>query len=451
VTSWPVRACVIAASLLAPIGSAYAGTLTLKARAGIGGLGRDGRWAPVDVSLDNTDRPLAGDIVVSWGDAVVRRAITLGSPARADVVVYIRSADIRDRIAVRVESQGTVLQTIDVPIRLAPVDEDVTLCVAASDSAVANDGCAAAVNPAALPRSMWGYDAVDHVRWQGTSPAVLAADQQRAFEQWTAKRTLDEAGVVRTPPRAWPSSDAAGGRAIAVATTVIVFTIALLIAAAVAARHLRRRPLFAYAAIAVVAVLSSAAALAAGTIGPGREIVLTHSSTVHQLPRGGSLVAMHASVWFPTFDAFGLTARSVEAAIEPHDGSRTQMRFGEAGEPMLSGTFGTASRHDFALDGVVSFSPYRIKQRTGAVTITNASTFDYRDCYVSDGLSRDAAGNLRAGQTIRVASASTFTAFISCTLPATPVEFTESRYPVDVGGSTDVIAYLNPSTAAGAR
>jgi hypothetical protein len=225
--------------------------------------------------------------------------------------------------------------------------------------------------------------------------------------------------------------------------------IALLIAAAMAERHLRRRPLFAYVAVAVIAVSTSAAALAAGAIGPGREIVLAHSSTVHQLPRGGSLVAMHASVWYPTFDAFAVTARSVEAAIEPHDSSRAQMRFDEAGEPTIRGTFGAASRHDFALDGVVSFSPYRIDHGTGAVTITNVSTFDYRDCYLSSGLSREPAGSLGAGQTIRVAGASAST--ITCTLPATPVEFGESHYPVHVEGSTDVIAYLNPSTDDGVR
>jgi hypothetical protein len=127
------------------------------------------------------------------------------------------------------------------------------------------------------------------------------------------------------------------------------------------------------------------------------------------------------------------------------------MRFDEGGEPTIPGTFGAASRRDFALDGVVSFSPYRIEHRTDAVTITNASTFDYRDCYLSSGLSREAAGSLGPGQSIRVASTTASTAFISCTLPATPVEFAESHYPVAVEGSTDVIAYLNPSGEAGAR
>ena len=124
-----VRACLTAASLLAPLASAYAGTLSVTAQAGVGGLGRTGRWTPVHVSVDNTDRDLTGDLVVSWGNAVVRRAITLGHPARADVVLYIRSGDVRDLVSVSVESNGTALQSVDVPISLQPPDEDVKLCV----------------------------------------------------------------------------------------------------------------------------------------------------------------------------------------------------------------------------------------------------------------------------------------------------------------------------------
>jgi hypothetical protein len=438
----------MAACVLAPIGSAYAGTLTLKARAGLGGLGRSGRWAPVRVSVDNTDRDFRGDIVISWGDAVVRRALTLGSPARADIVAYIRSADVRDVMSIRLESGGATLQSIDAPIRLASTEDDVSVCVTWSESAATTGECTATISAASLPRVMWGYDAVDRVRWQGMSPDMLEGDQRIAFEQWTATRTLDEAGIVRTPPRPLLETDP-GGRSITLVETVMSLYVGLLVVGAVSAR-LWHRPLVVYAAVIVAGALGSAVTVAAGRFGPGAAIVVTHSSTVQQLPRGGSIVSMKASAQYPTFDAFRLRAKMAAAAVETQ-GPRAAMQFDESGEPMLPGVFGLATRQPFTLDGIINFSPFRIARRNGAMTVANASTFEYRNCHFSDGVSRRSAGTLPAGRTIDAPSDLGPTAFISCTLAATPVEFADPRYPVNVEGATDVTAYLDASVGAGAR
>ena len=440
---WRVYVCAIAACVLAPVDSAYAGALALKAQAGIGGLGRAGRWAPVRVSIDNTDRDFSGDVVVAWGDAVVRRAITLASPSRADLVLYVRTADVRGVISVRVESNDVLQQSIDVPIRLQAPDDEVTLCVGVSDAGQAREECAATVSAAALPRSMWGYDAVDRLRWEGTSPDALDRDQRVALDRWTAKRALDEAGAAFASPSPLPPQDDVGGRPVRLAAVGTVVYLALLIAATAAARHLRRRPLVVYGVIAAFAVLGSAAALAAGRLGPSAAIVVTHSSRVDQLSTGGSLVAIKASAQYPTFDTFALRAALTESAIAPKNGSPAPLRFNESGEPMVPGQFGLASRQAFELDGVVSFSPFRVARQDGIVTVANPSSFDYHDCYLSDGLSRQALGLLRAGQTVDARS-STSGGFIACRLAATPVKFEESRYAVEVEGSTDVVAYLDP-------
>src|SRR5690349_16135478 len=137
---WRVSAFVIVATVLAPAASSFAGTLALKAQAGLAGLGRAGRWAPVHISVDNTDRDFTGDLVVSWGDAVVRRALTLGNPARADLVLYVRAADVRDVVSVRMEANGAVLQSVEAPIRLQSLDEDLTLCVGSGDG-TGSDAC----------------------------------------------------------------------------------------------------------------------------------------------------------------------------------------------------------------------------------------------------------------------------------------------------------------------
>jgi hypothetical protein len=298
---------------------------------------------------------------------------------------------------------------------------------------------------------MWGYDAVDDVRWQRTSPDTLDRDQRTAFEQWIAKRSLEHAGIVQTPPRPLAGANDSGGSAMELVATVLALYLAVLFATAMAAARVRRRPLMVYAVIAIVAVAGSAVAVAAGRVGPAVAVVVTHSSTVYQLPSDGSLVAMNGLAQYPTFDEFRLQAKSAQAAITSEIGSRAEMRFDESGAPTLPGTFGLAVRQRFALEAVVMFSPFRVARRNGMATVANSSSSDYRDCYFSDGLSKQAAGPLAAGRTIDVPSGLGPTSFIGCTLAATPVEFVDPRYPVHMKGSTDVMAYLDPSTDASLR
>jgi len=435
-------ACVTAAGVLAPIGSACAGTLTLTAQAGLGGIGRAGRWAPVRVSVDNTDRDFSGDIVVSWGDAVVRRALTLGAPARADVVLYVRSADVRDIVSVRLESHGGAVQSLDVPIRLQSSDDDITLCIGSADGVGTRDDCNTRVSAAALPRSMRGYDAFDRVRWQGTSPDVLERDQQVAWKQWTAKRELDAAGIIPQPPRPLPAADNSGGPTLRIAAAGTLVYLGVLIVAAMAARRVQRRPLVLYGAIAAFAAAGSAAALAAGRIGPSTSVVVVHSSRVEQLPTGGSLVAMQATVQYPTFDSFELHAKLTDASMLAQNGSRPELRLDESGEPVLLGVFGLASRQTFTFEGVVAFSPFRIRRDSPSPTVMNSSTFDYRNCSVSDGLARQDLGALRSGQMLDVPQTFASNGVVTCTLAATPVEFGDARYPVRVEGETDVVVHL---------
>jgi len=297
---------------------------------------------------------------------------------------------------------------------------------------------------------MWGYDAIDHLRWDGAAQDALDGEQRMALTRWTAKRALEDAGVMPlAPPTLAAAADNGRPARLAVLGTIVYLGVFVLIA--IALRRVRRRPFAVYAAVAGCAVLGSAAALTAGRAGPSSDIVVTHSSRVEQLPAGGSRVLVKASAQYPTYDTFHLRARVTEAAIEAEGGSRSELRFAESGEPVLSGVHGLASREAFALEGVVSFAPFRISRRDGVVTVANSSTFDYHDCYVSDGLSRQSIGALRAGQTGDVPSAYLSAGFISCTLAATPVDFVEPRYPVDVQGSTEVVAHLRPSLVAGGR
>jgi len=216
----------------------------------------------------------------------------------------------------------------------------------------------------------------------------------------------------------------------------------VLIVTAMAASRMRRRPLAVYGAIVAFTAAGSAAALAAGRVGPSTSIVVTHSSRVEQLPSGGSRVAMTATVQYPTFDRFELRARSTDAAMFSQNSSRPELRLNEAGEPILAGVIGLASRQAFTLEAVVAFSPFQVRREESGVTVANSSAFEYHDCYVSDGLAKHPLGELQPGQTLNVSQALAANSVMSCTLAATPVEFGDPRHPVRVEGATDVVARL---------
>ena len=50
--------------LFAQVSASAADTLSLKAEAGLGGIGKAGRWSPVRVSVENTGQDLAGELIV---------------------------------------------------------------------------------------------------------------------------------------------------------------------------------------------------------------------------------------------------------------------------------------------------------------------------------------------------------------------------------------------------
>ncbi len=438
-TTWRLHACVLAASVFAPFASASAGTLTLKAEAGVAGLGRAGRWAPVHVSIENTDRDFRGDLVISWGDEVVRRAMAVASPARADVTMYIRSVDVRDVVSVRLQSNAATLTSVDAPIRLLSPDDELVLCVGSS----APD-CTATLPALALPRAMWGYDAVDTVRWHGASADGLDHDQRAAFDRWTAKRRLEAAGItVPAAPKPLPPAQSRARSTNLIVTGVALY-LACLTAGAVAARQYRRQAMLVYPTLVTIVLFGSVAAFAAGRIGSSSSLVVVHSSRVVQLASAGSIVSMKASVEYPNADAFELRARSTQAVLQRGRASTAAVRFDEPGEPTIVGTSGLGSRQTFTLDGVLDFVPFRILEQDGVTTVTNASSFDYHDCASSDGVSTENVGTIRAGETRRMPAVSGNTSFMRCALSATPVDFVERRYPVRIEGSTELIVYVQP-------
>src|SRR6476660_1902347 len=130
-------------------------TVTVKASAGLGGWCRPGRWTPVRVDVETRGETptaaAAGEIVVEWGDARGRRAMTLASPSRKQVELYIRTADARDSITVRVLVADREMATTVAPVRLVAPTAPFTVCIAAVNAwSTSGTTCAATINPESL-------------------------------------------------------------------------------------------------------------------------------------------------------------------------------------------------------------------------------------------------------------------------------------------------------------
>src|SRR5687767_8478771 len=169
--------------------SAAAGELVLAARAGLDGVTRPGRWTPVVVTLDNRSAALTGDLVVAWGDTRVRQAVELAAPSATRITLFVRTGDIRDSLSVHVESGGARVAGIDVPLRIAPTDAHVILCLG---DARTDAGCTVSMPAAAIPPSPRAFDAADEV--VAGAGSGLSEDQMNALQLWIAARRVEIAG-----------------------------------------------------------------------------------------------------------------------------------------------------------------------------------------------------------------------------------------------------------------
>jgi hypothetical protein len=444
--------CLTALTLFAQVSASAADTLSLTAEAGLGGIGKAGRWSPVRVSVENTGQDLAGELVVGWGDSTVHRSVVLASPSRRRFDVYIRTSDVRGSITVQLRSNGVDLRSVNVPMRAMSSDAEVTLCVtSAASDATDTAECTTRMTAAALPRSMRGYDAIDRVRWRAGSDRVLDADQRVALARWREYRQLEETGVLSLSPRV-PSA-AAGVPPRASLNTVAIGTAVyglVLIVVGSMARRSRRQPLPVYAVIGVIAALGSSVGIAAGHVGPASAVLVRYASTVQQLPGGGSLLSMQGFAEYPAFDSFQIRAALTDAELELKSNPRSESWFDDSGYPVLSGVSGLGTSQEFALEGVVALSPLEIERRSQVIRVRNASSFDLRDCRFPEGFSVQRVGTLRPGQTVEATELEAIEApFFACTLSETPVDFTDVRYPVRIDGSSLVTAYLPPDSATG--
>jgi hypothetical protein len=450
-----VRVCGIVGVVLVAVASVRAegvvatdSGVALTGRAGLGGIVRPGRWAPVRVVIDNDGTSRTGELILQWGESTVRRDVALAGATHATLEIYIRSTEPQGTVRVRLVSQGATVAAVDLPVRVQPPNANLTVCIMPDDGVADSDpACTVGMAGSALPRSMRGYDAADAVisRDDGLS---IASEQHAALDGWRAYRLLDESTALSRAPRARVRSfDEPIPRSFARIATAAAGYVALLGGVGLAARRFRRMACT-YAALVGVTLTSTAAMAFAGRLGAWSSVLVRHVTTVQQFA-GGALVSMRGVIEYPAFDSFAVGAAIPDGVIDVRATRESEQRFNDSGYPVVVGTFGLGHRESFTLEGILhDFTPIEIVRAGREVRVSNRSATDLHDCRFPDGYSVRDVGDLPPGRTVDAQEVAEIDLpFFTCSLSGAPFAFFESRAEVRAEGTALLSAYLSDADA----
>ena len=277
-----LRTAFFAGALIAlatlPVREAAAEDVVIRAAAGIAGIVKADRWVPVLITIDSSSPTFAGDVVVSWSNVRVRRVLAFASPGRRQLELYVRTSEPEHTMRVRLLSGTREVQAVDVPVRIVPPSEPVTLCVEPGDVA-RQDECSVRAAAESLPRSSRGYEVVDRIE-APEAMLALPKDQHEAMLQRVALHSLDvsgDSGLVQRPSR--PSVRRGLPAAVIQAAGLLtsLFLICFAGAGVTLARR-RARARWLWATAGAIVVVATVAMQAIGRIGPGAAIVVHHST-----------------------------------------------------------------------------------------------------------------------------------------------------------------------------
>jgi hypothetical protein len=443
---------LLGAIVVAPTHANAADTLRVQASAGLGGIAKAGRWTPIHVTIENSDA-LTAELVISWGDATIRRKLALASPGKRAFDLYMRTAEVERTMHLRIASAGTVLHATEIPLQVLRQDEPVTLCALPADGAAADtSACVATTTPDLLPRSLRGYEAADRVTWPA-GERTLPDEQRNALDAWQQLRRLEEAGdLTLTPQPTRPSVrrglDGRTAQALAgIATaSVLCFTLGGLFFP-----RRRTRLALVVGSLVVATIGAIVAVFGIGRLGPGRAISIQHASLLQQLPgRPASVLSISGIAQFPAFEDFTVSLANADASLEPASTSgRAQQLVDEDGHPILTGTFGLGSRKAFTAEAITDIQLLTVATDGRTTRLTNQSQTELRECRFAGGFSVRDVGVLKPGASVTAEQIEDFAGpLFTCTSAEPVVAFTELRRPVRMSGTTVVAVYRTPEPIA---
>ena len=422
---------------------------TLRATAGLGGLVKAGRWAPVLIEIDNRGGESSGEIVVAWGDATLRRRVVFGSPGTRRFELYIRTADAEG--VIRVGLNG-LAQSLEVPVTVLPYDASVTVCVSEA-GAWLNDAsrCSTTLAPQQLPSSARGYEIADEVIVAG-DPRSVSESQQVALDRWRSVRGLEAFGDLSltsqvTRPlvrRGLPSASAE-----AVKTVAGVYLAVLFLVGSIAATT-RLAPSRTWLAFGVAIASATAATLAIGRNGFGSQVTIHHTTLLQQIPGAtGSLLTIRGVAEFPSNDETRLRVAAEDAMLEAAAASgRAEQVLDAQGYPIIEGHFGLGTRQAFTAEALVDRQWLTVAHDGTTVRISNHSNTELYDCRFADGMSIIDVGDLPPGSTVtaerrRDIAGPVFT----CLSRASAIAFAEPSHVVEMKGTTTIAVYQTRAAA----
>jgi len=162
--------------------------------AGIGGYYRIGRCTPVTIHLANSGRDLEGRIQIQLSRDLYSQPVSLPSPSRKKLVLYVIPQQDLHELEVHIYSQKTLVKKF-VPEMQRLSDEQVLTLVSSSLESYAllnedfsnqpSQGKSVFLDPGDFPESWEDYDAVDAVVLSVSDATRLSSRQRKALSQWT--------------------------------------------------------------------------------------------------------------------------------------------------------------------------------------------------------------------------------------------------------------------------
>ena len=187
-----VLAVVAVPALAAPAGAAD--TITLQARALVGGRFESNGWVALAVTLSNDGPPITGYLATDGQDGTVRRFVELPAGAHKVVAIYVRPASFVRTVDLRFESpQGASLATVKADVKV--------LERTSANVAIVGDGGGnlrpqliargagfpepIPLAPSDLPERPEPLRGIETIVWAADS-STLTESQRRSLERWVA-------------------------------------------------------------------------------------------------------------------------------------------------------------------------------------------------------------------------------------------------------------------------